>query len=199
MLDIDILKTKSTTTVRGEDILDLIPSSVDVTRAIKLSDVIYIADDFDMRPDLISMYYCQDQNSMGMLLKMNNISNPFSVGNYDIFYIPNLQSLKNIKKSQTGDGSGEKERDSFRKKLKERISKVTPERKEYLNARGISDEASAPLPPNITEPGDQQFKVENGKLIFGSSIGVCRTKLSQNKSKATIKSRFAQGKIFDEL
>jgi hypothetical protein len=196
MLTIDILKLKTTTTINGEEIYDLIPSSIDKFGSLRYIDVISVQEDFDMRPDLVSQFYCQDQNSMGMILKLNGISNPFSLGDYDILFIPDLNSITSLAKSPASN-DGEFKRDSFRKKLKERISKVSTGRQEYLNARNISD--SIPLPPNVAEQGEGQFSVENGKLIFGGNIGVCRTKLAQNKSKATIKSRFAQGKIFDEL
>jgi hypothetical protein len=115
--------------------------------------------------------------------------------------------MTRIVKSPEADAK-EDVRKSFRKQLQERISKVSEQRKEYLNSVAISEAAQngtdaaqfatqTPLPPNVALEGSEQFKVENGKLIFGSDIGVCRTKIQQNKSVATIKSRFAQRQIFE--
>jgi hypothetical protein len=138
--------------------------------------------------------YCGNQNNMGTLLKVNSISNPFSIDSNEVLFIPDSDTINKLPKKQTPEQQDDV-RKSFRKKLQERISKVSEQRKEYLNSVNISQ--AAVLPPNVSPEGAEQFKVENGKLIFGSDIGVCRTKIQQNKSVATIKSRFAQRQIFE--
>jgi hypothetical protein len=127
-------------------------------------------------------------------LKVNSISNPFSVDANELLLIPDRQTMDDLAKPMDKPINTEA-RNSFRKQLQDRISQVSNSRKEYLNAVNISTEAQ--LPPNVTQEGQEQFKVVDGKLIFGSDIGVCRTKIQQNKSVATIKSRFAQRQIFE--
>jgi hypothetical protein len=138
--------------------------------------------------------YCGSHNKVGTLLKINSISNPFSLNEGDILFIPDSRTLSEII-AKPAEAETSEIRKSFRKQLQERISRVSEQRKEYLNSVDIS--ASAVLPPNVINEGDEQFKVLDGKLIFGSDIGVCRTRIQQNRSAATIKSRFAQRQIFE--
>jgi hypothetical protein len=152
---------------------------------------------------------------MGILLKVNSISNPFSLDSNEVLFIPDYESQNSIIRSPSEDAKSDI-RKTFRKDLQDRISKISDGRKEYLNALAISEQAEAgvgvgvgpggsgastqvPLPPNVIQPGEEegQFKVENGRLIFGSNVGVCRTNIQQNKSAATIRSRFAQRQIFE--
>lgn len=194
MLQIDILENKRTRLVNGEEILDLTTQSVETDVKIGFSRLIMTTEEHVMRPDLISAMYCGNQRNLGTLLKVNSISNPFSIDSNEVLFIPDSDTVGKLPKKQTPD-TQEEVRKSFRKKLQERISKVSEQRKEYLNSVNISQ--STVLPPNVAPDGAEQFKVENGKLIFGADIGVCRTKIQQNRSVATIKSRFAQRQIFE--
>jgi len=207
MLDIDILDKKVTKIINGEEILDLVTQTIDNTYSPKYSRVVITTEEMVMRADLASAMYCGNQNKLGTLLKMNSISNPFSLDAREILFIPDTETMTRIIKKPDVN-TKEDVRKSFRKQLQERISKVSEQRKEYLNSVAISEAAregagaaqfatQTPLPPNVALEGSEQFKVENGKLIFGSDIGVCRTKIQQNKSVATIKSRFAQRQIFE--
>ena len=205
MLNIDILERKTTKIINGEEILDLLPQTIDGTYSPNYVRAIITSEEMVMRADLASSMYCGNHNNLGTLLKMNSISNPFSLDSGEILFIPDSETVRRIAKSPDTEQK-EDVRKSFRKQLQERISKVSEQRKEYLNSVAISDAAQGgaaqfptqvPLPPNVALEGSEQFKVENGKLIFGSDIGVCRTKIQQNKSVATIKSRFAQRQIFE--
>ena len=207
MLNIDILDKKVTKIINGEEILDLVTQTIDNTYSPKYARAMITTDEMVMRPDLAATMYCGNQSKLGILLKMNSISNPFSLDAREILFIPDTDTMSRIVKSPEADVK-EDVRKSFRKQLQERISKVSEQRKEYLNSVAISEAAQegagaaqfatqTPLPPNVALEGSEQFKVENGKLIFGSDIGVCRTKIQQNKSVATIKSRFAQRQIFE--
>ena len=200
MLSIDVLKNKPVNNINSQDILDLTVSSISTTGQGSLSfiDVVQCPYELEMRPDLISKYYLNNQDNMGMLLKLNGISNPFSVEMGDIFFIPAIDSINSLAANNQNSKQGPDDRQSFRKKLSDRISKISGDRKNYLDARNISSAANSPLPPNVTQEGDQQFQVKNGKLIFGSNIGNSRTNISENKSKATIQSKLANKKIFGQ-
>jgi hypothetical protein len=204
MLNIDILNSKINRQVRGQEILDLTTSSIDRGYLFNYTRAVLVSEEMVMRPDLLAQMYCGDQNRMGVLLKVNSIGNPFSLDFDEVLFIPDYEAQYSIIKSPAEEGNSDI-RKSFRKDLQDRISKISEGRKEYLNAVSISEQAQnqaptqIPLPPNVTQPGDEegQFKVENGRLIFGSNVGVCRTNIQQNKSVATIKSRFAQRQIFE--
>jgi hypothetical protein len=131
-----------------------------------------------------------------MILKLNSISNPFSLESGEIVYLPSIKTMSSLVSTPAIDDAPEKARTDFRKSLQDRISTISPERTNYLESRNIANASNIPLPPNVTAPDDKQFVVKDGKLIFGSSIGNCRTNVSQNRSKATIKARLTQQKIF---
>lgn len=194
MINIDTIENKPTKEINGQEIVDLTFKSVNTDVNPGYARVILVTREMVMRPDLVAHMYCGSHNKVGSLLKINSISNPFSVDEGDVLFIPDSQTLRDIV-AKPAEAETSEIRRSFRKQLQERISQVSEQRKEYLNSVQISSVAS--LPPNVIKEGDEQFKVQDGKLIFGSDIGVCRTKIQQNKSVATIKSRFAQRQIFE--
>ena len=197
-LSIDILENKIEAVINGQIILDLVTPSINDQVSIGYSRIVVASDEMIMRPDLGAQMYCGSQNNVGVLLKMNSISNPFSLNSGEILLIPDSQTVSNIIKEPAAIQGKNDARTSFRKQLQDRISKISETRKEYLNSVSISQTATqTPLPPNVAQQGTEQFKVTEGKLIFGSDVGVCRTKIQQNKSVATIKSRFAQRQIFE--
>ena len=194
MISIDTIENKPVRVINGEEILDLTFKSVNTDINPGYARAILVTREMVMRPDLVAHMYCGSHNKVGSLLKINSISNPFSVDEGDVLFIPDSQTLRDII-AKPAEAETSEIRRSFRKQLQERISQVSEQRKEYLNSVQIS--SAAALPPNVIKEGDEQFKVLDGKLIFGSDIGVCRTKIQQNKSVATIKSRFAQRQIFE--
>lgn len=201
MISIDVLENKPEIVINGETIMDITARSVDPGVIPGFSRFIFTNEEMVMRPDLAAHMLCGTHNRMGTLLKLNSIGNPFSLNSNEFLFVPDTETINNLTRLPQTEETDDV-RKSFRKELQDRISKVSENRKEYLNAVDISDAANNsatqnPLPPNVTQEGSEQFRVENGKLIFGSDIGVCRTRIQQNKSLATIKSRFAQRQIFE--
>ena len=196
MLSIDTLANKPVNNINGIDVYDLTVSSINPNGRIDANKLKIVPTDFNMRPDLLCLTHLGDQDVLGTVLKINGISNPFSLNEGDIIIFPSKESIKSLQSVAQSDTNNEQSRVNFRKKLIDRISSVSADRKNYLESRSIANSANTPLPPNIAGENDQQFVVSNGKLIFGSSIGNCRTNVSQNKSKATIKARLTQQKIF---
>ena len=194
MLSIDILEAKQEKVINGQSIMDIVAPSLNNTIVPNYTKAVITTEEMVMRPDLAAQMYCGSHNKVGVLLKLNSISNPFSIDVNEVLLIPDRHTIDELAKPVDKPMNTEI-RNSFRKQLQDRISQISNSRKEYLNAVNISTEAQ--LPPNITQQGDEQFKVVDGKLIFGSDVGVCRTKIQQNKSVATIKSRFAQRQIFE--
>jgi hypothetical protein len=201
MISIDVLENKPEIVINGETIMDITARSVDPDVIPGYSRFIFTNEEMVMRPDLAAHMLCGTHNRMGTLLKLNSIGNPFSLNSNEFLFVPDTETINNLTRVPQSEETNDARR-SFRKELQDRISKVSENRKEYLNAVDISDAANTgatqnPLPPNVTQEGSEQFRVENGKLIFGSDIGVCRTRIQQNKSLATIKSRFAHRQIFE--
>ena len=196
MLIIDIIDNKINNTINGQEILDLITPAFSPDTEIGYSGVYVTTQEMVMRADLASQTFCGDTAAVGTLLKINSISNPFSLNYGEILYVPDTSTVSSLpNKPQITQKNDIRE--TFRKQLQDRISQISEQRKNYLNSVEISDATQVPLPPNVAQPGGDQFVVKNGKLIFGSNIGVCRTNIQQNKSVATIKSRLAQNLIFE--
>lgn len=197
MIDIDVLTNKPEVVVNGETIIDLVARSIDPDVVPGFSKFIFTNEEMVMRADLAAHMLCGSHNRMGTLLKVNSIGNPFSLDVNEFLFVPDTETINKLSRRPQGEEPDDI-RKSFRKQLQDRISKISETRKEYLNAVNISESSLIdPLPPNVTQEGSEQFKVQDGKLIFGSDIGVCRTRIQQNKSLATIKSRFAQRQIFE--
>jgi hypothetical protein len=197
MIDIDILENKPEVIINGQTIMDITARSVNPDIIPGFSKFIFTNEEMVMRADLAAHMLCGSHNRIGTLLKLNSIGNPFSLNSNEFLFIPDTETINKLSRRPQGE-EPQDIRKSFRKQLQDRISKISETRKEYLNAVDISEAATQlPLPPNVTQEGSEQFRVEDGKLIFGSDIGVCRTRIQQNKSLATIKSRFAQRQIFE--
>lgn len=178
MLSIDVLNNKPINTINGQQIVDLTVSSISSSSEafVKFVNIAMCPYEFEMRPDLFSKLYTGDQNNMGMLLKMNGISNPFSLEMGDVLLIPSLASMQSmLAKNTTSDGKSD--RKDFVNKITQRVSKISSERKNYLEAKSISQ--NTPLPPNIAGDNDKQFVVKDGKIVLGGSIGTIRTSNAQ--------------------
>ena len=197
MLSIDVLSKKPINMVNNQQIVDLTVSSIssETSGFVSFSNVAVCPYEFEMRPDLFSRVYTGEQNNMGLLLKLNAISNPFSLQVEDVLLIPSISSMNSLLAENQPNATAAIDRQTFRQKLSDRISKISPERQNYLAARNVSTNTT-PLPPNIAGPDDQQFQVKDGKLIFGGNIGKLRTAISTNKASTAIKANIKQRNIF---
>ena len=197
MLAIDVLQNKPVNNVNGSNQMDLTVSSIAPAKSVHItySNLVMCPYELEMRPDLIAKFFMGDENLMGVLLKLNGISNPFSVQMGDVFMIPSNNTAKDLIVNNQKDSTAV-DRNNFRKSLTDRISKISPDRQNYLQARTITN-ANAILPPNVSSATDQQFLVKDGKIIFGSNIGTSRTTLTQNAAKATIKTNLDRKNIFN--
>ena len=76
-------------------IWDLTKSSI-TYNAVKVSvdSVFLVTEYYQMRPDLIAAIKLGDHSSVGSLLKMNNISNPFSLMEGNVLLIPTSSTVE---------------------------------------------------------------------------------------------------------
>ena len=98
MLSIDVLSVKPVNTVNGQQIVDLTVSSIstDSSGFVSFVNVAMCPYEFEMRPDLFSQLYSGNQNNMGLVLKLNSISNPFSLQMGDTLLIPSTNSMASL-------------------------------------------------------------------------------------------------------
>ena len=199
MLTIDIIESKTfrIDPKTGGSSLDLVSPSWgtnNITYGIK--NIAFVSDETEMRPDLVSLLYMGQQGAIGTLLKINGISNPLSIASGEVLVVPSDVMKRDLFDNGKKYTNQRQKAKSFRKELQEKISKVSQERLEYLNAKNISNIAAEPLPPNILGEGEQQIEISDGKLIFGPDIGQCRTKSTKNVSVVDLKAKLAQKNIF---
>jgi len=199
MLAIDVIESKGFRLDQKtkSQVLDLVTVSWN-TRDInyQLRSIAFVTSETEMRPDLVSLLYQNDQSRVGSLLKLNNISNPLSVKMGEILAVPTDEMTNNLFQSGKNITNQKQKARSFRKELQEKISQVSQERLNYLNSKNISNLAQTPLPPNLLQEGQQQILVEDGKLLFGPDIGQCKTKAKKSVSVTDIKTKLAQKNIF---
>lgn len=120
------------------------------------------------RIDLIANAYYRNINKAELILKYNNISNPFSINEGDVLLIPDdrypLVKWKRVNPMASEEISELNIRDQFvnSKRLSERDAK----RIEYLKRKAAqkANGASEILPPNILKPGEKNIIIENGKI-----------------------------------
>ena len=120
------------------------------------------------RIDLIANAYYRNINKAELILKYNNISNPFSINEGDILLIPDdrlpLVKWKRVNPMASEEISELNIRDQFvnSKRLSERDAK----RIEYLKRKAAqkANGSSEILPPNILKPGEKNIIIENGKI-----------------------------------
>lgn len=120
------------------------------------------------RIDLIANAYYRNLDKAELILKYNNISNPFSINEGDILLIPDdrlpLVKWKRVNPMASDEISELNIRDQFinSKRLTERDAK----RVEYLKRKAAqkANGSSEILPPNILKPGERNIIIENGKI-----------------------------------
>ena len=149
----------------GEDIRDL------TTRSLKDNDFAYVdamlcPAEFVMRPDLIAHLKLGSVHKTEILLKGNEISNPFAVDENDFFLIPELVTAED--KFVTTLVSGDP-----RKIIKKQY--IDPKKSEIKNTGDnyddYKDREKTSLPPNYAKEGEKEFVLSNGKIILGSNTG----------------------------
>lgn len=126
-----------------------------------------IADEIG-RIDLIANAYYRTMDKAELILKYNNISNPFSINEGDVLLIPDdglsLVKWKRVNPMASEEISELNIRDQFvnSKRLTERDAK----RVEYLKRKAAqkANGSTEIIPPNILKPGEENIIIENGKI-----------------------------------
>ena len=172
-----ILKNKAIFTKEsGDKLVDLTSASINYTdRNVDILDSFYITKDMEMRPDLISYVAYGTTDYYDLILKFNNISNPFSLKQGEYIFIPEItymseqlhnQSQVNLKSeiiNQYIDLNKKIEPDqkrlSYISKIKELTKNVPSNRISKYN-----------LSPNLAEPGKTESAIDvTGKISLGQS------------------------------
>lgn len=159
-------------------IWDLTKSSI-TYNAVKVSvdSVFLVTEYYQMRPDLIAAIKLGDHSSVGSLLKMNNISNPFSLMEGNVLLIPtsstveeSFMSKKNENQRTSSSNTNTNPNQVFRENQEQKKFKVSEGRKKFLESK-IKNQPSMILAPNVAQPNDKSIEKKDGFLIFAPNAG----------------------------
>jgi hypothetical protein len=143
-----------------------------------------VTDEYAMRPDLISMYAYGTDQYADLILKFNEISNPFSIAEGDVIIIPDLDGAK---RAYTKPKPSKKEIEDVKRAYidKNRFSKPTQQRLEKLQALANSRKNGSPTitTSNKLKPGESAITTKGGALIFAGYKSKPNSIAQKNDSK----------------
>lgn len=184
MLDIDTLSVnKRIFNPNPEDqsnsfgIWDLTESSINYDVASMNSRKLFrVTSDLAMRPDLISLYQTGDPKYCGSIMKVNGISNPFSIEEGRILFILTPQIItrtydrKKQENSSNSVSTSNTPLDNLKKAQESKKYKVSEGRKNFLE-KSIKNKPPLILPPNVAQPGDRKFDRKGKVFTFAPDAG----------------------------
>lgn len=162
---------------RSFGIWDLTQSSVNYEIGFLNSRKIFtVTSDLTMRPDLISLYQTGDSQYCGSLMKINGISNPFSIDEGRKLFILSTEMIKRTydrKKQELSGQSASKDNkplDDLKKSQEDKVFKVSQGRKDFLE-KSVKNKPPLILPPNVSQPGDRKFTRKGRVFTFAPDAG----------------------------
>jgi hypothetical protein len=153
---------------------------------IAISQVFNVDSYYAGRIDLISLSVYNSADQVDQLLKFNGISNPFTIAEGDILYIPPIDVLtKTWKKPGIGIAESNLVRDRFVET--KRLPIKDQKRLEYLKRKASlkPNGAKEILPPNVLPSDKQNVIIENGQLIVGGALPSSGTVLPSSANRTT--------------
>lgn len=123
----------------------------------------HIVSDFDeCRPDLIASKYYGDPTAVDIILKFNNISDPFSIKKGEVILVPDRETpLVRFKRMEAITEDLVKQQFVDTK----RLSKKDQKRVEVLKKKYNKEDL---LPPNVIPVGKKTFVIKEGAITFGA-------------------------------
>jgi|SRR5574343_167170 len=186
-------------------IVDLTRRSINLDSASNVNFITYVIvnDRYEARPHLISYDYYNTTEYYDIILKFNGISNPYSIQEGDIIFIPDLNTALNSVKddldiydylnSDNVFTSDNNIRNVFKKidnKNYDPISDFNNVFDKMITDKKIQEDGTR-LPPNISDFGDKQFIVKGGSVHFAPDV----TKCNVPPTKGEFVSRLIKNKI----
>lgn len=198
MINLKTLLNKYSITKKDGDVLpDITRSSIDANLLGRLaSSRNLLIDSFSvMRPDLVSYNYYGSHDYMDIMLKYNGVSNPFSLYEGQVLFLPDITELQKIVKVP--------------KKIED-ISNVEIDEVEsvFVNPKTTQDEkrlemlkkqnkGKEVLPSNVNRKGDKNVKIKDGKIVFGEDVtSVNKDNCPEPISRANLKKALIKNNLF---
>lgn len=130
-----------------------------------------VTEDYIGRIDLISRQIYGTESYADYILKYNGISNPFTIGDGDILFLPAINATlvnwqKPVNNSGKGDTGGDAVRDKFLQT--KRLPIEDQKRIEYLKRKAAKypNAAAELLPPNVLKTGQSNLTILNGTITL---------------------------------
>jgi hypothetical protein len=201
MISLDTL-TKKPVAVNsyGENVIDLSAASFVYKNDVTVTGSALVTDELEMRPDLIARVYYGDISKLDYLLKFNGISNPFALASGDILLIGSATDMD--ANFVTASSNPETKSADLRAKFFDanRLSKKDAKRLALVqNKSKAFQNAASNLPPNMADIGSQELKVQNGVVIFGGDVVANANNCPEVLSRAKVKSKLLEQKIFKNV
>jgi len=192
VLRIPILLKKLKAFVKGEKILDLTRASIAFKREVRVSQAIQVTQDLAMRPDIIAKVAYGDSGMLDFILKFNEISNPFSIQEGDILFVPDLNDMKECFITSPVEIYPSLNPVNAKAKLiaVKNLSKKDQKRLEYLKLIATDPIVN----PNEALPGTSETTIRNGVIIFGADN--TKQECKEPISRVKLKEKLLQQSIF---
>jgi hypothetical protein len=181
----------------GDVFPDLTRSSIDANKksALRSSRTFIVDKDTVMRPDLAAVALYNDQGMLDVLLKYNSVSNPFSLYEGQILYVPAIDDLNDIIKAPSRiEDIGNVEITEVESIFINPKNNQDKKRLELLKKQNRGGEV---LPSNVNRKGDKNIKIKDGKIIFGEDVtSINRNECPEPISRANLKKALIKNNLF---
>lgn len=159
----------------GQGITDLTKATTSTRNVdLKIRANIFATSDMQMRPDRIAYMAFGDLSKTGSILKFNAVSNPFSVFEGQVFFIPEEPSINTMFQQKSTENSTSNSNtnpvETFRKNQEEKIFKLSEGRKKFLEST-VKNPPAQILPPNLAQPDEEATVRRDGYVVFAPNAG----------------------------
>ncbi len=175
---IKLLDLKDEMLRNGEFLIDFTENNFEVNYLdpyLAVSRIILVEDRHLCRPDLICWEAFGNLEYLDAILKFNQITNPFSIEEFDLILIPAIRSIDRFYKK-------EKRQSRITRDTKSlfidptRASEKDKNRLEQLEkiSRKRKNGSIQPKPTNLLRDGEVPFSTDGTRLIFAPSVSTPR-------------------------
>ena len=161
---------------------------------ITLTNTAIVTRETEMRLDLVARILYGSDAKLDYLMKLNGISNPFSVYAGQVIVAGEISEMSNcIGLYNISDDNSEKT--DIRSSLFDasKLTKKDQKRIEYIKKKS---DGQSNLPPNFADLNTDEITIKDGKVIFGDNVVVSKTECEEPLSRAKIKARLLENRIF---
>lgn len=168
-MKIRILDIKTEMEVEGMKILDFTSASFRVNYydpRLRIDKIVRCEERHIARPDLIAYEAYKNIDNTDVILKINQITNPFSINEGDILVIPNLLTITSFYESPEKSNDIPKLNTKFLFIDPSRASQKDVNRLKQLEriSRSRRNGSKENKPTNLLREGEAPFRTQNGAL-----------------------------------